>query len=135
MSNWALARGLTRLAGGLAAGSGSTLARAAWSNPISRGAMLGAAGGGALAYSQDRSVLGGMALGAGVGAAGGWARGLRAPATDIWNTMRGAGASRWQSFSAVASMVGERARMDGAASARFLGNTAKRAYGRIRGMF
>lgn len=147
MPNWALAGGLARLAGGLAVEKGSALARAAYANPYGKAALMGAGIGAAYgAYSNNSSAWEGAKTGAmyGLGARYGMNKlssglnayqALRQGGVGIRNAFAGArNYTAWemgQDVKATASYLWNQ----GARSAAYLGNTAKRAYGRIRGMY
>jgi hypothetical protein len=160
MSNWSLAAGLGRLAGGLA-----------WQSRIGKGAITGAGVGAAYGmFAGDSSFLGGAIRGAGTGALIGGSRGWALGSTlagaglntvmggsPLWGALAGRGiygagrrygvpAAGIYKTTRMISGAGPAMRMagqhayqlaarDARRSARYIGNTARKAYGRIQGIF
>lgn len=125
-------RGMTAAAWG-SHGLGSYMGALARGNPTVWGATLGAGWGMA---SDDTSVLGGAAIGAGIGRYGGAGNRL------MWAAARAGRNTPMAGLSYFGRGVMGQGRRDwrfayaqGRASASYIGSTSRRAWGRIRGLW
>jgi len=100
--------------------------RAAWGNPLARRMAIGAAGGAGYGMmSRDTSMLGGAAMGAGIGAGYSTARvtGTARLARQVWS-----GPGKFTNRAMIAG------RVQGALARRYIGNNYTRTMGAIRAL-